>query len=605
MACPPIRVFISYDHESGSSQGIDELVQFLRGDGLRVSLDKDLSAPPEGWPEWCERQILQADVVLILFTPAYRRRFMREDETALGVRWEGTLIRQHLFEHGGLNHKFIPVLPKGAESIDIPMVLRPFSRFRLPEGYPALLAAIYELAQGAPRPQIDDDERARQYYRKDAIKSRIRRHDLTDGHFLTHKSLRWSVRKRGVSEPLIVHRDHLDDHHLWPGWNMSVLILQGGVQFSPSTSGGLLRVDLRHQEFGVFNNAGKSFINKSYLGTAEQKQRMRALADQLHRAQLERRGPKIECVPRRPPGALRWASGGYLPMVEHRGRTWVLLFFRDIPPIGWNLANGGSESENERQRVDDLCVREATEEIVVLSAPPRPGTHTAIIPLKFGPRDTPLRTGRLHETYRELRKQDDELYLSYEPGTPPIEVHEVKGPTEVEVVHGSNASPQTTTTSNSFITLNPFELGIEVTRVGRFRLPDDAYVLDGETHLHAGYERLIRRPAGLFSMRSLVAMMRDRGRIGEPIEGGDSRVLPELDAEDFVIFDYDVQARRHLVDRDPAEYVDESEWLGQWAASFAQATDQGQLDESLRTLCPATWRLLELVVNESLRSLFG
>ena len=53
-----------------------------------------------------------ADYVLVICTEAYRQRAMGREEPGrgLGATYEGTLISQELFEAGGENERFVPVL---------------------------------------------------------------------------------------------------------------------------------------------------------------------------------------------------------------------------------------------------------------------------------------------------------------------------------------------------------------------------------------------------------------------------------------------------------------------------------------------------------------
>src|SRR5438132_7154560 len=114
----PPKVFISYSHDS--PEHADRVLEFadrLRADGIDAILDQYEISPEEGWPRWMDRQIRDADFVLMVCTETYYRRVMGEEETGkgLGVRWEGSLIYQHLYTAGTLNRRFIPVLLEGGE----------------------------------------------------------------------------------------------------------------------------------------------------------------------------------------------------------------------------------------------------------------------------------------------------------------------------------------------------------------------------------------------------------------------------------------------------------------------------------------------------------
>ena len=78
----------------------------------------------------------------------------------------------------------------------------------------------------------------------------------------------------------------------------------------------------------------------------------------------------------------RHASAGVLPCTPD-GACW--LFARDIPPVGWNIANGGSQCLGDLLHPEALMKREAAEEILffhptrqVLGALAAPGTHVEL-----------------------------------------------------------------------------------------------------------------------------------------------------------------------------------------------------------------------------------
>jgi hypothetical protein len=144
------RIFISYSHDSGAHvQRVLALTMQLRTQGLDAQLDQYARNPAEGWPRWMTRQIIEADFVLLVCTPTYRRRFDGEENSSAGqgATWEGLIAQQILYEAGGLNHKLIPVLFEDGDERDIPLSLRPFTHYRLDEGYEDL----YRHLTGQPK----------------------------------------------------------------------------------------------------------------------------------------------------------------------------------------------------------------------------------------------------------------------------------------------------------------------------------------------------------------------------------------------------------------------------------------------------------------------
>ncbi|MBI3947376.1 MAG: toll/interleukin-1 receptor domain-containing protein [Armatimonadetes bacterium] len=116
------KVFISYAHEEGLDDRVLALADRLRADGVDVQLDQYETSPPEGWPRWMDRWIRDADFVLMICTERYYRRVMGEEEPGkgYGVRWEGNLIYQHLYDAGSLNRRFIPVILEPGSTDHIP-----------------------------------------------------------------------------------------------------------------------------------------------------------------------------------------------------------------------------------------------------------------------------------------------------------------------------------------------------------------------------------------------------------------------------------------------------------------------------------------------------
>jgi len=104
-------VFISYSHESKEHQ--DRVLNFsnkLRSEGIDCSLDQYEESPPEGWPKWMDKKVMESNFILIVCTETYYKRVMGDDVKGLGIKWESTLIYQQLYNAGNENTRFIPVI---------------------------------------------------------------------------------------------------------------------------------------------------------------------------------------------------------------------------------------------------------------------------------------------------------------------------------------------------------------------------------------------------------------------------------------------------------------------------------------------------------------
>ncbi len=140
------RVFISYSHDSaGHKLRVLELANTLRQDGIDARIDRYVSFPSEGWPRWMTQQVDEADAVLIVCSETYKERFNGAGpaKKGLGVRWEGLILTQALYEDMASNNaKFIPVLFEETSATTIPAPLRPFTYFQLPNQYDDLLRIL-------------------------------------------------------------------------------------------------------------------------------------------------------------------------------------------------------------------------------------------------------------------------------------------------------------------------------------------------------------------------------------------------------------------------------------------------------------------------------
>jgi hypothetical protein len=144
-----MKVFISYSHDSiEHTRRVRALADQLRKDGVDASIDQYTQDPNEGWIRWMRSQVNQSDRVLLIFTETYQRRFEGDEEEGkgLGATFEGVIVTQALYESGGRNAKFRPVVFREEDEKFIPAELRRFNRYRVdtPEGYEKLLRWLHE-----------------------------------------------------------------------------------------------------------------------------------------------------------------------------------------------------------------------------------------------------------------------------------------------------------------------------------------------------------------------------------------------------------------------------------------------------------------------------
>lgn len=147
------KVFISYSHDSfDHKEFVRALAERLRGDGVDCVLDQYINGfPPEGWIKWMERQIEQADYVLLVCTEPYLERYRGfATEGGRGVTFEGVVVSQLLYDAHHLNHKFIPIIPSHGRVEHVPIPLKQYSTYRLPDDYETLYHLLTQQAAFIP-----------------------------------------------------------------------------------------------------------------------------------------------------------------------------------------------------------------------------------------------------------------------------------------------------------------------------------------------------------------------------------------------------------------------------------------------------------------------
>src|ERR1022692_27117 len=125
------RVFVSYAHDDAEHEDrVQKFWLFLREQGIDARLDLPAMEVRQDWAEWMTQQVRDADRVLVIASPAYKRRAegdARPDE-GRGLQWEARLIRERIYadQKAGLQ-VVLPVVLPGCSAADLPMWLAPMS----------------------------------------------------------------------------------------------------------------------------------------------------------------------------------------------------------------------------------------------------------------------------------------------------------------------------------------------------------------------------------------------------------------------------------------------------------------------------------------------
>jgi hypothetical protein len=192
-------------------------------------------------------------------------------------------------------------------------------------------------------------------------------------------------------------------------------------------------------------------------------------------------GCRFECAD----WPMRFANGGVLPVIQLDGRDYFLMFYRDIFPIGWNIANGASDNTDEWLDPTRIIQREFGEELLLCD----PTARRLFI---YDP-PGPARPVGFHEDAIQAwsRKRPD--LAGYE--RVPMPLKWIDGPDSVRVTFRDRVHE----CDGVFLSVTPADHGIEVDRVALIRLSGDVRFLDGEIV----EETLLNHVVGLFETSAL------------------------------------------------------------------------------------------------------
>ena len=190
----------------------------------------------------------------------------------------------------------------------------------------------------------------------------------------------------------------------------------------------------------------------------------------------------------------RYASGGTLPILRLGEEEYYCLFYRDIFPVGWNIANGGSDSREELLNPVETIRRELREELIILDL------HQGIRYVfkdDYGKRlDRPEFDVARRIWQKRFKHLDFENFEERE-----IPVKFLEGPDSLKIAYAERVHQ----VNGCFLNINALDFGIEIDRVGRLHLDKEVILCDGEI---IG-DHLVNRPVGLFQVDRLNQMFED------------------------------------------------------------------------------------------------
>ena len=445
--------------------------------------------------------------------------------------------------------------------------------------------------------------------------------------FFMPKDTRWKNKR-----PCFIEREDLQRRSFWPNWSFSIVTLFGNDKVSQQVvqDGApprwALRVSLTNESYGIYSNDGKRFLRERFItrnegAPAEAERRSRLINESMQPTYGRRRNWVWNDSGCQLP--IRWASGGFMSLVRYKQACWVLLCFRDITPVGLNVANGASETKEEYKDPRALIGREFCEEVIVLSG--APGKDADLAQREFATHDTFAKfvNPEFAKQHAELRSEHDGFTIT-PVKNPARRVRFLETPFDVDITfHGPSREDKHGTLDDVVYTINPAELGIEVMKLAEFSMEDSEYIIEGE--VNPSRKALIRQPPVLLRLSYLSEVFSRKGSLGILQSGGastDGKLMDEIPSEHCVIFDADVElrrSRRTTICADLAagnldgnrrsnlewELQLINRWLDRWGEAVTRAKRDGlrgnrEPERELRTLCPVTWKTLELAFAHKL-----
>ena len=346
--------------------------------------------------------------------------------------------------------------------------------------------------------------------------------------------------------------EHVSPFHLAQKYFLEVLI----SDFSLRRDGKGNRLDVWFDETSpaIWSNRGKFEIRKLMGPSFREKVQkyQRKLDDFL----IEDKGSNLEIDDR--DFAFRYASGGVLPILRIGDDEYYCLFYRDIDPIGWNIANGGCE--NLYELLDPLATmeRELREELIIVDPRNRKkyiyvsGAYKHINLPEFA-----VAQELLQKRFSQLDLPEfDEL---------DIPLKWFNGPDCLHVQVGDDEPREV---KDCFLNINAEDYGIEIDKVAKIHLDEDVILCDGEMM----EDRLVNTPVGLFKVERLNEEIFDR-----------SEFIPDL-------FYFNAERRQGA---DLARTLRDEFFPHIRPVRSVQAINDYQAERRKYSLCPVTKRIIK------------
>ncbi len=176
-----------------------------------------------------------------------------------------------------------------------------------------------------------------------------------------------------------------------------------------------------------------------------------------------------------------------LPIIRLDGTDFFCLFYRCVFPVGWNIANGGSNTFDDLLHPSKIVNREFLEELFFFD-------HANKLHYCLDTNPDKYSTGTYKESYRLWQEKFDSSDLDkYE--KLPLPIKWIDGPDFINI----HSNHKTCLTDGIFVNITPGDNAIEIDRMAIINLKNDIALLDGEVD-----KILINRIIGLFRVDNVL-----------------------------------------------------------------------------------------------------
>jgi hypothetical protein len=291
--------------------------------------------------------------------------------------------------------------------------------------------------------------------------------------------------------------------HLPGGPMMQALVSRNSIQLHDKSAGKHLVVEIAPESTWLLCNEDMKKFRDAYLKKKSDREYLGNLQKKIEAALLESAGSNpFERDDQE--HFFRFFSGGTLPILYVDDMPYYCLRYREISPIGWNIANGSCNTLDEIGKPWSVVDRELEEELVILN----PQDKNVI---RYTFCENP--SSKSKEMDRRLLRAIDPERKCYDPDRlihKPFEPYATRddgascreyGPDSVEIRLPNRAS---ISLKGVYININAADLGIEFDQLLEIRgLGGSVRVLDGETTSRLGTfvdadTGFVNAPIGLF-----------------------------------------------------------------------------------------------------------